>query len=168
MFKDFSSEMFKDFSSVSCDSIKPMLLNNFLVCRNYPWMCSTCEKAFISCHAFIFPLKFLICYYPWSLDLIKWTRNKLNKQDNEDSDIQVSFSYFLICFPDVFIAFKTYCLLKASMNFLRHLDVKLLLNLMSMIITLLSIIFLIFPFFSVLFELKYAPCPCSTSLSDLL
>ena len=55
----------------------------------------------------------LIWYYPWSLDLIKWTRNKLNNQDNEDSDIQVSFSPFLICCFDDFFAFETYCLLKA-------------------------------------------------------
>ena len=51
----------------------------------------------------------LICYYPWSLDLIKWTRNKLNKQDNEDSDTQVSSLFFLVVFWCWFYFF--WCLL---------------------------------------------------------
>ena len=74
----------------------------------------------------------------------KMIRNRLNKQDNEDGNIQVSFSYFLIYFPDIFITFETYCLLKASMNFLRLLTLKMLRQLWIMIVTLLSIISLIF------------------------
>ena len=73
-------------------------LKKNIIANNLKKMCSNCEKVFISSAALVFPLRFLICYYPWSLDLIKWTRNKLNKQDNEDSDTQVSSLFFLVVF----------------------------------------------------------------------
>ena len=120
------------------------------------------------CHAFIFLLKFLICYYPWSLDLIKWSRNKINKQDNEDVGIQVSLSYFLVYFPDILIAFETYCLWRLRWiswyEWWRHRCAQALDSGCNFIVY----YFTYLPFFSVLFELKYAPCRCPASLPDLL
>ena len=57
-------------------------------------------------------------YYPWSLDLRKCSRLKEPCNEDTFSKIQVSFSYFLIYLSDILITFETYCLLKASMNFL--------------------------------------------------
>ena len=128
--------------------------------------CWNCEKASIFYRAFIFLWNFWICYYPWSLDLRKCSRNRLKEQYNEDGDIQVSFSYFLIYFPDILITFETYCLLKASMNFLTGQDkcAKALDSGCNFIVY----YFTYLPFFSVLFELRYAPCRYLIPAPDLL
>jgi len=76
---------------------------------------------------------------------------------------QVSFlfSYFLIYFPDLLITFETYCLLKASMNFLGP-GVQRLLSVVRRIgCNFIVYYFTYLPFFFVLFELKICSMPLS-------
>ena len=126
---------------------------------NISTACLICEKVFV-CLRILLSMKF---------GFKKVSQEKLQtKSSKQGNQHKVSFSYFLIYFPDLLITFENYCLLKASMNFLGP-GVQRLLSVVKWIgCNFIVYYFTYLPFFFVLFELKYAPCRCPISLPDLL